>query len=102
MWQTVSIILNIILAVLSVYFYCVLKGLKVEKSLATKMAELKKLKNDYSLCMPGTAGYYREISNSDYEKEQNEYIYRISCVGAEIKELEKILKRFYFIKWFIQ
>jgi len=105
LWQILSIILNIILAILSAYFYFVLKGLKVEKSLAMKRAELEKLRNNHSLSMAGTAGSYRMgtiLNYEDLEKEKNEYIYKISCVEAEIKEFEKILKRFYFIKWFIQ
>ncbi|OIP81561.1 MAG: hypothetical protein AUK20_00365 [Parcubacteria group bacterium CG2_30_45_37] len=105
MWQTFSIILNIILALSSAYFYFVLKGLKVEKSLTIKRAELEQLRNNYSLNMVGTVGYDRRsliLNCEDIEKEENDYVYKVLCVEAEMKEYEKILKRFYYFKWFIQ
>ena len=46
--------------------------------------------------MVGTAGYFQR-SAEDYQKEENNYIYRIACVEAEIKELEEILKKFQWI-----
>lgn len=95
MWQILSIILNIMLAVLSTYFYFVLKRLNVEKGLIIKRAELEKLKDDHSLNMAGTAEW--NFNYEDFKKEENEYIYKISCVEAEIKEFEEILKKFQWI-----
>ena len=101
MWQTFSTIINIILAVITTYFYLEnrkLKGFEVERKLEIKMAELEKLTNDYSASI---SSYARSISLFDPGKEDREYNYKKLCLEAEIKELMKIIKKFNF-KWFIQ
>lgn len=101
MWQTFSTIINIILAVITTYFYLEnrkLKGFEVERKLEIKMAELEKLTNDYSVSI---SSYARSISLFDPRKEDREYNYKKLCLEAEIKELMKIIKKFNF-KWFIQ
>lgn len=102
MWQTLSTIINVILALITTYFYFEnrkLKGFEVEKKLEIKMAELEKLINDYSI---GTASYYhRSISIYDPGKDEGEYNYKKLCLEAEIKELMKIIKKYNF-KWSIQ
>lgn len=95
MLDMISKILNIILAVVTAYFYFENKKLKkynTEKELIMKKAELLKLNKDHLEITVGAGAYDYKKSMFDMSKEENEYYYRISCLEAEIEYLEKILK----------
>jgi len=97
MWDILSKILNIILAILTIYFYFEnrrLKGFEIEKKLTMKMAELIKLINQHNQNSAGTMGSYGFTSVSDMVREESEFDYKKICLEAEIAELEKIIKRY--------
>jgi len=99
MWDIFSRILDIMLVVITAYFYFEnrqLKKFKAEKELEIKMAELAKVRNDYFQNSPGTVGY-ELLSMSDIVKRENEFNYKVLCIEAEIKNLGKIIKKYQWI-----
>lgn len=95
MWDTLSKILNIIQAILLLYFYLEnrkLKEFETEKKLTIKKAELAKLLNDHYQNLVGVDIYLQNVSFSDRQKEENNFDYKKICLEAEVEYLEKILK----------
>jgi len=94
MWEKFSTILNIILGILTVYFYLEnrkLKGFEIEKNLKIKKAELIKLEDDHFLKSSGSV-HSSSFNFSIYEteKETNEFNYKKICLMAKIKYLKKL------------